>query len=285
MAAPALTLSDPTPTPVVEPAATVRLVTPEMAATWLQPEVNVGNRPLREGHVAMLAREMAEGRWQFNADPIRLSVKGRLVDGQHRLTAQLGAGLSLQHLVVTNLPDDVQSTIDTGARRTAGDILGMQGLTHANTLAAMAKLVADVDAHMNRQRMPKTAPSQVNAIIANNPTLLWVSQNELGHLPKRLGSLTVLGYCFARLHDVDPDACALFFHGLSHPYALGETSPIAALHRRLAHGKKLGTGIKDRIQLVAMIFTAWNAWRNDRPRKIAKVPQRDDGFVAVPEPV
>lgn len=99
-------------------------VTPEMAYTWLEnPSFNVMNRPTRQSDIDNWAAIMKRGEWQLNGDTIRISVTGKLLDGQHRLFACIEANTEFQTYLVEGLPDEVFDTIDVGKKRSASDML------------------------------------------------------------------------------------------------------------------------------------------------------------------
>ena len=73
-------------------------VTPEMAAAWLSD--NPHNRPLDEARVAEYAERMRSGGWvervKGGSRPIEVLDTGRLLNGQHRLTAVIRAGIPVR---------------------------------------------------------------------------------------------------------------------------------------------------------------------------------------------
>jgi len=78
-------------------------ITPEEAQFWLQK--NPHNREIRPKDVAWLAKALKEG--TFNGDigePIRITSDGRLLDGQHRLSAVVEAGLSIETWIIIGVP-------------------------------------------------------------------------------------------------------------------------------------------------------------------------------------
>lgn len=97
-------------------------MTPGDAARLLKRN-HTENRNIRERHVALLCADMEEG--EFNSEDGQTIVVGAdrvLYDGQHRLTAQVRAGVPMKWLVVTI--DDGETafkTIDGGAKRTVAD--------------------------------------------------------------------------------------------------------------------------------------------------------------------
>lgn len=65
-------------------------ITPELAEGLLA--MNTENRRLRPSHVAYLARAIERGEWQMPPDAIMVSDSGKLLNGQHRLTAVVRSG-------------------------------------------------------------------------------------------------------------------------------------------------------------------------------------------------
>jgi hypothetical protein len=111
-------------------------VTPQMAAEYLKS--NQGNRPLSRNHVAVLCGAFRRGEMKDNGTPIRFATSGRLLDGQHRLTACVVTGVGFWALVVRGLAEDVFDTIDVGSkRRRVSDVLGMAGESSSRDLASV----------------------------------------------------------------------------------------------------------------------------------------------------
>lgn len=143
----------------------IRKITPEVAAALL--ENNPANRPIRKPHVEALARDMASGRWQVNGDAIRMNCDGSLIDGQHRLSACVKAGVPFETVVISGLPADVRATIDGGVKRTHGDRLSMIGVANANTVASTTKLLAGIATGQGRGVSLTTL--EADAILRANP--------------------------------------------------------------------------------------------------------------------
>jgi hypothetical protein len=98
------------------------LVTPTIAAAWLKR--NLGNRPLVEKHVEDLVWEMKNGKFRTTPQGLAFNLREELVDGQHRLTAIVRSGMSIEMRVTFNFDGSFDSPIDTGLRlRRAHDIL------------------------------------------------------------------------------------------------------------------------------------------------------------------
>lgn len=116
---------------------TLENVTPAQAKKLL--DKNEVNRNLRVSKVNQYARDMANGNWNFSA-PIMFDTDGRLIDGQHRLSAQVKAQVPIQWLIIRNVPIAAQRTMDTGAVRSVADQLHIQGgVANAPLVAAIAR--------------------------------------------------------------------------------------------------------------------------------------------------
>lgn len=120
------------------------IITPAQARIWLKKNLN--NRHLREVRVIELIAIIKGKRWIYDGNPIRFSKDGILLDGQHRLEAIARSGISAESAVVTGLDPDAQQSIDTGAPRSAADILRMRGYSgHAHRAAAVARILLAFD--------------------------------------------------------------------------------------------------------------------------------------------
>jgi|14BtaG_2_1085337.scaffolds.fasta_scaffold06173_3 hypothetical protein len=97
-------------------------VTPAHAEKWL--EMNTGNRRIRPSHVRHLARQMEMGRWMLSPEPIVFSPQ-RLLDGQHRLSAVLMSGCTIEASVALVQNEDVFRVLDQGVNRNNSDLTGI----------------------------------------------------------------------------------------------------------------------------------------------------------------
>src|SRR6476469_3133879 len=102
-----------------EPTHTYEIWTPAQAEQALLK--NEVNRVLRPSKVEQYARDMSNGNWGHSV--ILFDAEGRMIDGQHRLHAQLKAGVNVKYLIVRNLPPETQKFVDTGINRSVADIL------------------------------------------------------------------------------------------------------------------------------------------------------------------
>lgn len=81
----------------------VETITPEMARKYLA--TSKGNRTISRPTVAAYARDMANGNWMLNGEPIAFDIEGHLVNGHHRLYACIEANTSFTTNVARGVPN------------------------------------------------------------------------------------------------------------------------------------------------------------------------------------
>jgi hypothetical protein len=142
-------------TPIAEvlaPALRVQemLVSPEMARLWLKN--NFRNRRMKEDTIKAYARDMRSGSWVFTHQGIAFNDRDELIDGQHRLSAIVLAGVSVRMMVTFGLPSQIDGkeattmdAVDRGATRSVGDQLKIQhGMEQGGLITAMAAALGSV---------------------------------------------------------------------------------------------------------------------------------------------
>jgi hypothetical protein len=108
---------------------------------------NTRNRKLVPTRVARLAGQIQRGEWQVDGSPIRISVTGVVLDGQHRLAAIMQAGVTVPGVVIiTGLDDDAQMVMDTGKPRTFEDHLFIEGVPSSRQAAGTTMLLSEYEA-------------------------------------------------------------------------------------------------------------------------------------------
>ena len=113
------------------------MLTPELATSLL--ERNQHNRPLSQAHVERIAKQIVEGKWKFNGDTIKVSDSGDVLDGQHRLWAEIEAKKPIETIIVYGVPRDAFATIDTIRKhRNGGDVVALSGQVRYRTIVAGA---------------------------------------------------------------------------------------------------------------------------------------------------
>jgi hypothetical protein len=235
-------------------------MTPARAQELLQ--ANVRNRSLRRLYVKRLAEAMQRGEWSVNGEPIQVAEDGTLINGQHRLSAVIQSGVTIQTLMVTGLPVEALRTVDTGARRNLSDVLALRGETDTTNLAAALGLLHRYRSGARMDQSGHTAPTvqEALALLDREPHLreaLSTSRSLHRRNKVRLSVMTVLLHLF---NEVEREAGTRFFEALCTADESAR-SPVRALQSILARGRVDRRYSVPAYSLCAMIIKAFNAWR------------------------
>lgn len=110
-------------------------LTPDIARYWLE-KYNTANRALSKPTVKKYAEQMAAGRWHDYGAVIKFAA-GRMVNGQHTCSAVVESNAAIRVVVLTGLSDELFTVEDTGKKRSAADVLTIEGVPawHSQTAA------------------------------------------------------------------------------------------------------------------------------------------------------
>ena len=112
-------------------------VTPQMAAMFLKNQRK--NRNTKQTNLQKIKKDLQEGRWRFNGDPLRFNEEGKLGDGAHRCTEIVATGIGVWCLIIKNIPDEAFDTMDTGSVRSPGDVFGFHDIPNAVKIASLVR--------------------------------------------------------------------------------------------------------------------------------------------------
>lgn len=249
-------------------------VTPYMAADWL--EKNDHNRRITTSTVYAYSEQMKEGLWRADGAPIRFSKDGRLLDGQHRLLAQIRAGQTLTHVVITGIEDIAQATMDTGKKRSLADALSMEGVGNSYGVAAVLTAIHRYEkgARGSMIFMAQSAKDNghtVKVMEPIQPALDFFHKHEdeivdifhraasvRRHVPlyPRVGGVGM--WATSRINAEDSED---FFHKLTTGESLGANSPILRLRQSL-FSLEQERGATPAGYKLALLTKAWNFYRD-----------------------
>ncbi len=164
-----------------------------MAAKFL--ESSAGNRPIKRQVVDAYTKIMKRGEWLLNGEGIQFDYNGRLLNGHHRCHAVIKSGVSLQVLVVRGCAPESFKTHDGGAKRSAADILAINGEINAVRLSSAARALLLY--HEPALRGGEVTPTSVSDCVDENPELrYWTkkfcSQQTLKRFPSALIAMTTV---------------------------------------------------------------------------------------------
>lgn len=260
----------------------VELITPKRAAELLT--LNLKNRNLRRSVVDRYARDMVSGRWMFDGSPIRISVDGVLIDGQHRLTAIIESGVTLPMMVIYDLPGDVRDSIDTGAKRSAGDVLQFNGFPDGSAIAATVRIVMAREADHTSLSAGQFSNASIHQWVNTHPEILESAEVYRRAYRSTPGSPSVIAAAHFMCAARDQEAARDFFvTRLIETLGLTADDPVRALRVRLA--QVLGRdSYAVKAEQLRYIILAWNIDRDGR--KVSKLQAPKGGWTKsnFPEP-
>lgn len=247
-------------------------MTPEWASELLA--ANTNNRHVSQKLVDMYAKDMQSDNWAANGDAIRVSKTGVLLDGQHRLLACLQSKKSFTTVLVTDLYDEVRSTIDIGRKRTLSDELSMMGKTHAGSIAAAARMITFYLHNFDFRGRKKPT----NQELLDNIQTLQENQIDLEDIAHRVGSASRVVPCsifvtvFALSYREHSDVQQEFANRIGDGVGLPAGDPRLALRNTMANLRSRPTH-STLLQPDALraLTLAWNAWITNRPLKSIRI--------------
>jgi hypothetical protein len=257
------------------PAGHVTEISPETAERWL--ERNANNRTIRQADVDKYARDMVAGNWQMTGEAIKFGSTGVLLDGQHRLWAIVESGQTVRMMVVTGLPPEAQSVMDSGVKRSAGDSLHLTGTPSANLVAAVARLGITYDngyltrarSVINGQDVPSPTHAEIRQWVDLNPNVVDCV-NYTRRWPGRSKAAAATGLLVTRRIDVEE--ATEFFQRIIDLDFRGKGDPAKTLYERLLSSQTNRERMSNVTEL-HLIFRAWNAERDGQ--QLAKMTIRN----------
>lgn len=248
-------------------------VTPTIARRWLDC-ANSNNRPLMETVYTGYACDMIDGRWLDNGDAIRFSREGVLLDGQHRLRACVEAGVSFDTDVIIGLDPASLSTIDTGAVRTAAHIVGFYGVQNATNACALATFLIIHRKHgISRYNNAACKPTKAEVVeLARADGRIQVVAGRAVQWGKKLAPPRVLTFCYYLFSEQNETRAEEFFREFHSGTDLQPNNPVYVLRERLIANRTAKAKLP-LLEILALFFKAWAAYRDSRPIKVLRWSQ------------
>lgn len=232
------------------------VITPEVAAKWLA-KIGKKQRTKKSTHLQSIVVDILGGRWKLNGETIIFDRAGRLIDGQHRLTAVVQTGTPVVTIVIRGVDPDAYPSIDIVAKRTGADSLRSDGVENSNAVAAACVL-------LNRYERGLIGKSQ----LVMSAIAIQEVQREHPGLAEGAGfalrartvcrSVGVPVFCYYLFSSKDRDQATVFFDRLSTGAELSKGDPILVFREKIAR-EKHGPDVT-----CILLVKAWNAWRQGK---------------------
>lgn len=258
-------------------------ITPAKAAQYLKS--NDGNRPLKEAVVRRFARALNAGHWRETHQGIAFNGDGRLLDGQHRLTAIVRTGVPARIMVSRGLSSDAFLVIDTGANRSVPDHLSLMGYSNTNVLARVLLLQFIYDSQkgdIERRPTPDKAPDKddLMTVAQARPDLVEMCQRSPdSQIARELATPALWAFLSYQFSLRDADLAAEFMDAMKTGANLREDSIVLLTRNRCmaiageVRARKRPPNAAN-MEKAAMIVRAWNRVRAGKEFGSTKVQSR-----------
>lgn len=179
--------------------ARVMLVTPAIASRWLEKN-HEENRPIRWQAVEAMANDIRSGAFKLTHQAIAFGDDGRLLDGQHRLSAVVAAVEPVRMLIIRNRAGAFSDPIDRGRPRAVSMLLRI-----SNREAAALNVLRWLE-NGGPTNVPATA-AELAEVLERHAEALQTIKTHVKGSSTLLGSL--LAACVYAL-PVEPDRVLAF---------------------------------------------------------------------------
>jgi len=242
----------------------IEIITPDRARQLLKENIN--NRPVIKTHLKRLCSELLNGNFKLNGETIKISKKGIVLDGQHRLMAVVETGIAIETLIVVGIDDDFFATIDQGAPRTLAAILNIEKIENAKHCASIVPILASYknnkEPHQGRGVFISKVDS-LNYFKANKNAIVNAGAFSAASPLRKLISPAYLGLLYFLFNEIDEQQCILFFDRVTRGIGVHEFSPEYILKTRLV-SIATSTVKEDQLSRCAFFIFAWNAARSGK---------------------
>jgi len=259
----------------------VREISPSIATEMLKKNYN--NRKLSKQNVRYLSKQMKDGQWLFDGQPIRFDEFERLLDGQHRLSAVIESDTTQKFLIVSGLSGDTFKVMDTGKSRSGGDSLLVLGVRYATDVSAIAKASIRF-----KSGYYGDSSSRMNA--SNTDIVKWWEDNKSSNIEELIKKADVLKRSFSGVmtrsqvaffmytfNEVNVLTSELFMSKLCTGLDLDVNSPIFVLRKRLIEDKMSKSNLPQ-TERFALIIKAWNFYRLNKSIKTLRWDKNRENF-------
>jgi hypothetical protein len=245
-------------------------VNPERAKLWLMH--NTGNRKLSKDRINKYVRDINAGLWRLNGESIKISDRGIVLDGQHRLEAIVLSGKSIETVVIFGIPHErgVFETIDAGLPRSASDAMRVEGMKYATVIPSVVRAIANYDSGTTWDR--SMSHVEVKSIIDGDYDNFERAAKAADAM-KHIVVPSVWGAFYYMAARRWPESMANFHEQSSHMINISSGSPVIALNRSLSLMPKKSKADKNKI--IERCIVAFNAHLQGRQlAKISLGPKR-----------
>ena len=226
------------------------------------------NRPLHPAKIAEYRRALRRKRFVPNGEPIILTVDGKVLDGQNRLTAAGEEDIDLRTYVVylngVVKPIDAFETMDSGAGRSAGEVLHILGEKNYNLLAAIVKRAIYWGQGV---REAKVAPTkhEVAVYVRRHKIVREMAALVQSYHAELRGVIngSLLGFVGYEAMQIDREKAFKFVTAVATGENLSKKNPAMALRSRLIANSTAKAKLTQK-EVLALTIKTWNSYRKQK---------------------
>lgn len=261
--------------PKFVPTFSLELITPALARKWLG-ENTAHQRPISRFTVSRYRADLVDDRWILTHQGIAFDTKGRLIDGQHRLTAIAESDVSVWMMVARGVDPAAFDRLDKGKPRSLSDLIGIGGERHTSITSSVlywlhrwhpatgacddsngsTRFAAAWDSYQRLSGHPEWGTIRLCVEKASSKKLGYESAGCSGP------SLWAAVMAIASLAVGDAKADE-FFTPTASGVGLDNADPRLTLRNRLLTNRGSRQKMPREAELESII-RAWNAWREGR---------------------
>ena len=249
--------------------------------------VNKNNRPVNKKKVHQFANELLAGKWKSNTgEAIKVSTKGFLLDGQHRMLAISSTSISVVMLVVYDLEESIFDVLDTGKPRGAADVFSLNNVpNHNRTVSIIREYVSFKSGKYYLATASDTIDNTNSALLIEykkNPVMYDDLSNKSARFYfsfNKILSATNIGSFYLMFSNQDSEKCERFFNQLCGSEIVTNQS-ILTLKNFLIRDKLSLKKVSSKIKY-AFIIKTWNAFVLGKEMKLLKYDEKTEKFPVI----
>ena len=245
-------------------------LTPEYAVRLL--ENPAPNRLTDQGRLASYARDIAEDRWTFNGETIKVNQAGQMFDGKHRCMAVVRAEKSIQTLIAW---DAEEANVDMGRPRTYADVLSIGGARNSRNVAAAVRSITlwNNGSKPGLEGQYKPTLPELEQTLKSWPEITDILHKVNQVRPFIAAQPSVLALCYWLFTQAgSADLADKFFEDVAQGVGLSAGNAALTLRNRLTKEQLARRGAIPVRDSSALIIMAWNAYSENRPIQRLQLP-------------
>lgn len=247
---------------------------------------NTGNRRVNARKLAQLVRQMQAGEFENTGEPVIVSKEGILNNGQHRLLAVVEADAVVDMDVRFGIPRKVFAKTDTGAPRTGGDVLTIEGIAAGQRVSSAVRLLVLYE---------RGLPEAIREFVSNDEILqAFTRWKDLAEVVRRVGgfsfpksvlSTPLVATAFLASRSAGEPKLGSWLETLASGVNAGRDDPAYQLRERLVRGVDAPIGTREgQLERFALMIKSWNLFQAGKHVHMREFRWKPDGRNAEPFP-